>query len=41
LSMLLVADNIRGNDHMRIVKDFVRFFKLYKLDPTIPRDSIK
>lgn len=41
LSTLLIADNIRGNDHMRIVKDFVRFFKLYRLDPTIPRDSIK
>jgi len=39
LSTLKVADEIRNTNHMRIVEDFVQFFKLYSIDPTIPRNS--
>jgi hypothetical protein len=40
LGTLSISDNIRGNDHMKIVKDFIKFYGLHQIDPTIPEDSI-
>jgi radical SAM protein with 4Fe4S-binding SPASM domain len=40
LSTLTVSDNIRGNEHMDIVHDFIDFFKLHELDPSIPNHAL-